>query len=115
MATRMFERPDPRVQRHLRTIEQLSTASKPRPAAQPQTQPTPPTPSSIPAGDGKNPEIASRRNAPPPEHSTAMFSPTMVGGSQSMGTPANAPPPPQSHRSPKNNGLSNTSFPPPPT
>ena len=115
MATRIFERSDPRVQRQLRTIEQLSNASKPRPAAQPQTQPTPPTPSSIPAGDGKNPEIASRRNAPPPEHSTAMFSATMVGGSQSMGTPAKAPPPPQSDRSGKDDGLSRDSLPAPRT
>jgi len=91
MATQIFERSDPRVQQQLRTIEQLSNASKSRPARETRPQPAPPTHGGIPSGDGKNSESASRRDAAHPETGSAAFSATMVVGSPSTGTPVKTP------------------------
>src|SRR4029077_21153879 len=113
MATQIFERSDPRVQSQLRAIEQLSKSAKPRPVPESRPQSTSPIPGGIPAAGGKNPEPVVRRDTPPPETGTSMFSATMVLGSQSAGTTAKPPPAPRPDRAQKDDRLPRESFPAP--
>src|SRR5260370_40348078 len=114
MATQIFERSDPRVQQQLRTIEQLSSATKSRPAADPRLHATPPTARGIPAGEGKNSESVSRRDEAHPESGSPSFSATMVG-SPSAGANAQTPPAPLSDRAGRHASLSKEAlFPPRP-
>ena len=89
MATQIFERSDPRVKQQLLRIEQLSSATNSRHAVEAPPGPAKTISGPTPAGDGKGQDAAVRGGTAPPESGPQMFSATMVGGSQSGGTPAN--------------------------
>jgi hypothetical protein len=113
MATQIFERSDPRVQQQLRAIDQLSKTAKPRPLTESRPQSTPSIHGGTPAAGGKNSEPVARRDAPPPETGTSVFSATMVLGSQSAGTTAKPPLPPRPDRAQKDERLPRESLPAP--
>ena len=83
MATQIFEQSDPRVQKQLRTIEQLSKSGRIQAAAAAKLSQTPAIPSRTPGGDGNSGTVL--LPGTPALESGANFSATMVVRPQTKG------------------------------